>query len=310
MEFQLMTLAKVAKKANVAIATASKVFNNDRSVRSYLRERVLEAAAELNYQPSMMARGLRKKQTNIVTLGIMQLENPYFGALAQAVIKALADKGYVGIACIGHDHIKDINVAACACGSIVSQALSESLDDLAQSGPIVTINNREPRPELASDVHFDFASAYQTILMDLKQQGVGNIVFGCDLEQWHVNEQQKFRSVHQAFEFVARQRPVVLHDPLATLNHLKSNPQVDAVFCVNDPFAADLITLMHAHEPEMGKRVKVIGCDGNRQLWGNWTVQLDVKVIAEMAVDLLDQRLNEGDKHEHARIYHPHAIKA
>ena len=80
-----MTLAQVAQKANVAIATASKVFNNDKSVRSYLRERVLEAAAELNYQPSMMARALRKKQTNIVTLGIMQLENPYFGALAQAV---------------------------------------------------------------------------------------------------------------------------------------------------------------------------------------------------------------------------------
>ncbi|MFG0247680.1 MAG: LacI family DNA-binding transcriptional regulator [Phycisphaeraceae bacterium JB051] len=305
-----MTLAKVARKANVAIATASKVFNNDQSVRSYLRERVLEAAAELNYQPSMIARGLRKKQTNIVTLGIMQLENPYFGALAQAVIKALADKGYVGIACIGHDHIKDINVAACACGSIVSQALSESLDDLAQAGPIVTINNRDPRPDLASDVHFDFGSAYQAIIMDLKQQGVSNIVFGCDIDQWHVNEQQKFRVVHQAFCHATDQQPIVLQDPLATLNYLASHPQVDAVFCVNDPFAADLITLMHANEPEMGKRVKVVGCDGNRQLWGNWTVQLDVKQIAEMAVDLLDQRLHQGDQHEHTQVYHPNAIKA
>jgi DNA-binding LacI/PurR family transcriptional regulator len=258
----------------------------------------------------MIARGLRKKQTNIVTLGIMQLENPYFGALAQAVIKALADKGYVGIACIGHEHIKDINVAACACGSIVSQALSESLDDLAQAGPIVTINNRDPRPELASDVHFDFASAYNIIVNDLKQQKVSNIVFGCDHQQWHVNEQQKFRPVHEAFANTTDQCPVVLPDPLATLNYLKVNPHIDAVFCVNDPFAADLITLMHANEPEMGKRIKVIGCDGNRQLWGNWTVRLDVKQIAEMAVDLLDQRLNEGDKHEHSQVYHPIALKA
>lgn len=305
-----MTLAQVARKANVAIATASKVFNNDKSVRSYLRERVLEAAAELDYQPSMMARALRKKQTNIVTLGIMQLENPYFGALAQAIIKALADKGYVGIACIGQEHIKDINVAACACGSIVSQALSSNLDTIAQAGPIVTINNRDPRPELSSDVHFDFDSAYTTIITDLKKQDVSNIMFGCELDQWDVNLQQKFGFVHQAFASTTHAEPIVCDTPQDTIAYLKANPQIDAVFCVNDPFAADLVTLMHANESELAQRIKVIGCDGNRKLWGNWTIELNVNQIAEMAVDLLHQQVNQGDNHEHRKVYHPVAIQA
>lgn len=304
-----MTLAQVAQKANVAIATASKVFNNDQSVRSYLRERVLQAAADLNYQPNMIARGLRKKQTNIVTLGIMQLENPYFGALAQAVIKALADKGYVGIACIGQDHIKDINIAACACGSIVSQALSSNLDDIAQSGPIVTINNRSPRPELASDVHFDFAHAYEQIITDLKASHVKHIMFGCALDQWDVNIQQKFNTVHQAFATHDEQQPIVSDNPRSTLANLKNNPHIDAVFCVNDPFAADLITLMHAHEPELGQRVKVIGCDGNRELWGNWTIDLNVEQIAALAVNLLHQQL-QGEPHDEQVIYHPVARKS
>lgn len=308
-EYRLMTLAQVAQKANVAIATASKVFNNDQSVRSYLRERVLQAAEDLNYQPSMMARGLRKKSTNIVTLGIMQLENPYFGALAQAIIKALAQKGYLGITCIDQSHIKDINTVACACGTIVSQALSESLDDLAQAGPIVTINNRKPRPELASDVHFDFDTAYRQIISDLKSQGVGHVVFGCMVDQWDVNREQKFEGVHKAFAAVARRKPVVCDTPEQTLEYLKANPQVDAVFCVNDPFAADLVTLMHANEPAIGKNVHVVGCDGNRRLWDNWTIQLDVNQIAALAVDLLHKQL-QGEDHDKQVIYHPVAIKA
>lgn len=305
-----MTLAQVAKHANVAIATASKVFNNDQSVRSYLRERVLQAASDLNYQPSMMARGLRKKQTNIVTLGIMQLENPYFGALAQAIIKALSVRGYVGIACIGHGHIKDINIATCACGSIVSQALSSSLDDLAQAGSIVTLNNRQPRPDLACDVSFDFNSAYQIIIDDLLAKGCKRLAYGCPTDQWEVNWQQKFKFVHQAFEATAHQSPVVWATPQATLEYLKCNPQIDAVFCVNDPFAADLITLIHAKEPSLAQRVQIIGCDGNRNLWGNWTVQIDVDEVANMAVELLHQYLQKGEDHEQTAAYHPTAIKA
>jgi DNA-binding LacI/PurR family transcriptional regulator len=306
-----MTLAQVAKRANVAINTASKVFNNDQTVRSYLRERVLQAAQELNYQPSMMARGLRKKQTNIVTVGIKQLDNPYFGALSQAIIAALTAKGYVGIVCIDHDHIKDINVASCACGSIVSQALSEDLGNIQQAGPIITINNLNPRPDLASDVQFDFSSAYQVVIDDLKQQGVKRVMFGCPFEElhWEVDYRQKFALVHEAFRQSPTSEPIVRTSPEQVMEHLQQDPTIDAVFCVNDPFAVDLFILLQTHSPELARRIKVVGCDGNRKLWGNWSIKLDVNEIAQLAVNHLHNRL-QGEDHDKPILYRPVACKA
>ena len=125
-----------------------------------------------------------------------------------------------------------------------------------------------------------------------------------------MNLQQKFGFVHQAFASTTHAEPIVCDTPQDTIAYLKANPQIDAVFCVNDPFAADLVTLMHANESELAQRIKVIGCDGNRKLWGNWTIELNVNQIAEMAVDLLHQQVNQGDNHEHRKVYHPVAIQA
>ena len=54
-----MTLNKVAEEAGVALDTARRALNGAPGVRPYLRERVLRAAAKLDYHPNLVARGLR-----------------------------------------------------------------------------------------------------------------------------------------------------------------------------------------------------------------------------------------------------------
>lgn len=53
----------VAARAGVAIATVSRVLSGTAEVRADLRERVLAAAAELDYQPDLLARSLRRGAT-------------------------------------------------------------------------------------------------------------------------------------------------------------------------------------------------------------------------------------------------------
>lgn len=80
-----MTLKDVATKVNVAVKTVSRVFNGNPSVRPYLRDRVLKAARDLDYRPNLLARGLRKKNIDIISLMVKDLENNFYGLLDMLV---------------------------------------------------------------------------------------------------------------------------------------------------------------------------------------------------------------------------------
>ncbi|MFI4896984.1 MAG: LacI family DNA-binding transcriptional regulator [Phycisphaerales bacterium JB059] len=68
---QRVTLAAVARRAGVAESTASRIMNGytqNFRVRPEVRERVLQAAAELNYRPNPMVRSIAAKRTNLVAV--------------------------------------------------------------------------------------------------------------------------------------------------------------------------------------------------------------------------------------------------
>lgn len=64
------TIYDVAHRANVSITTVSKVLSNKPYVSTKTRQRILEVMEELNYTPSLAARGLTGKRTYILGLVI------------------------------------------------------------------------------------------------------------------------------------------------------------------------------------------------------------------------------------------------
>ncbi len=61
-----VTIKDVARRAGVSIATVSYVLNQSVPVSEPTRTRVLEAAAELGYRPSAVARSLRAQESRII----------------------------------------------------------------------------------------------------------------------------------------------------------------------------------------------------------------------------------------------------
>ncbi|MBX0331113.1 LacI family transcriptional regulator [Oscillochloris sp. ZM17-4] len=60
------TIVDIAKRAGVGVGTASRALNNAPDVSQATRERVLAAAAELNYHPSAVARRLQGQRSDVV----------------------------------------------------------------------------------------------------------------------------------------------------------------------------------------------------------------------------------------------------
>ncbi|HET9306137.1 MAG TPA: LacI family DNA-binding transcriptional regulator [Candidatus Sulfotelmatobacter sp.] len=85
-----VTMRQIAQRAKVSIGTVSHVINDTATVREKLRERVLEAIRSLGYQPSQLARGLRRNQTSMLVMIIPDVTNPFF----PAVIRGVEDVAY------------------------------------------------------------------------------------------------------------------------------------------------------------------------------------------------------------------------
>jgi DNA-binding LacI/PurR family transcriptional regulator len=85
----------VALKANVSIATVSRVVNKaDHKVKAATREKVLAAIRELDYRPNALAKGLLMKKTMTIGIIIPDISNPYYAEIVRGVQDVADRSGY------------------------------------------------------------------------------------------------------------------------------------------------------------------------------------------------------------------------
>ena len=88
------TIADVARRAGVSLATVSRVMNGNPSVDAALAEKVRAAAEELNYSASPLARSLVLGKTSTIAVVVPDLENPSFHGVLRGLSRAAARDGY------------------------------------------------------------------------------------------------------------------------------------------------------------------------------------------------------------------------
>ncbi|MFE9452092.1 LacI family DNA-binding transcriptional regulator [Streptomyces sp. NPDC006739] len=89
----MATIQDVARAAGVSAMTVSNVINDHPNVRPATRARVLEAMARLDYRVNVAARNLRKGRTGTIGLAVPEVNRPYYGRLAAAIITAAGRHG-------------------------------------------------------------------------------------------------------------------------------------------------------------------------------------------------------------------------
>lgn len=88
------TLADVARRAGVSIATVSYVMNGREGVGAGTRAHVLRIAGEVGFRPNRLASGLRTGQSRVLGLVLADITNPFYPEIAGGVIAAAAEAGY------------------------------------------------------------------------------------------------------------------------------------------------------------------------------------------------------------------------
>ena len=92
-------MKEVAYRAGVSTATVSRVINQNGYVAPALQEKVRRTMEMLNYQPSALARGLRRQETRCVGVLVPQISQPFFSQLGYAIEQALFNQRYRTFLC-------------------------------------------------------------------------------------------------------------------------------------------------------------------------------------------------------------------
>ncbi|MCW2305845.1 LacI family DNA-binding transcriptional regulator [Rhodobium gokarnense] len=88
-----VTIKDVARIAGVSPSAVSRVFTDGASASEATREKVLAAARDLGYRPSLLARGLVGTRTNLVTLVMGRMNDPFDALFLDELAEALAARG-------------------------------------------------------------------------------------------------------------------------------------------------------------------------------------------------------------------------
>ena len=180
----MATMKDVAQRAGVSPSTVSHVINETRFVSQQLRDRVLHAMSELNYQPSAVARSLRTKKTQVVALVIPDITNPYFPEVARGVQDVAEENEYSVILC-NTDRVRgrELRFLKALRGQWVdglilnpSEVTSGDLQDLQDAQiPVVLIGSQIDHPDLDVVMVDNVQGAYDAVshLIDLGHRRIG-----------------------------------------------------------------------------------------------------------------------------------------
>lgn len=95
----MATMKDIARLAGVSTSTVSHVINKSRFVSDEIAERVNNAALQLNYAPSALARSLKMNRTKTIGMLVTTSTNPFFGEVVKGVERSCYHQGYNLILC-------------------------------------------------------------------------------------------------------------------------------------------------------------------------------------------------------------------
>jgi LacI family transcriptional regulator len=97
-----MSIKKIREMTGFSCSTISRVLNGKSSefrISEGTRQTILQAAEEINYRPSILARSLRLKKSMTIGLIVPDIMNPFFGELSWVIERSLGQHGFSTIIC-------------------------------------------------------------------------------------------------------------------------------------------------------------------------------------------------------------------
>ena len=285
-----VTIREVAARADVSIATVSRVLNRYPHVRPELRARVQQAVAALGYRANGLASSFRTQQSRLVGVFLRQQRTPFSSALGYAIETIMFDEGYSTLLCstTGDADREESYVHSMiemrAEGVIIRPTAAtgrtmQHVELLRQAGIAVVFTDMKPRiPQVSSVICDNFSGGHEGMrhLLGLGHRRIG-VIAGeqtagprsaktspVGLERV-LGMAQACRSLAPDAELIfSRQFPAATVELGASEAELllTEHPEITAIFATTDILAIGAMQTAHRLGVRVPEDLSILGYDG------------------------------------------------
>lgn len=266
------TIRDVAERAEVSVASVSRVLNGTGPVTETTRNRVLEAAAALQYVPHSGARSLSTSKTRMIGLILPDLYGEFFPELIRGMDVAARSLGYHLIVSSSHEDAEEASAAVRSMRGRVDGliVLSPHLGaahlatGLAGRTPVLMMNGGTDGgyPSIVIDNHGGAMLAVAH-LIDTGRRRIAHIAGPAG----HLDAEARRVGYLQAMARAGLPATVLdgqfthVSGHVAGLDLLQREPRPDAVFAGNDNMAVGAMLALQDAGLNVPEDIAVVGFD-------------------------------------------------
>ena len=296
------TAEDVARLAGISQSAVSRAFTEGASISEAMREKVREAAGQLGYRPNLIARSLISGRSNIVGVGIGNLENPFLASTLDMLSLSLAEAGLRLLLFTTNPRgaietsIQEVLQYRLDALVLLATALSPTLAVQCRDArvPIVLYNRSSSEPGV-STVNGDNAHGATAIADFLLDGGHRRLAFMAGMD-----ESSASREREEAFgaQIGRRKGPPAVRESgqfthaggMAAARRLLSRPdRPDAIFCANDDMAIAAIDVARSEFGlKVGQELSVVGFgDVSTARWPSFSLTTFSQPIDKMVAETM-----------------------
>ncbi|HHW01762.1 MAG TPA: LacI family transcriptional regulator [Thermoanaerobacterales bacterium] len=274
----MVTIKEVAERAGVSTSTVSRALSGKIPVNDETKQKVLQAVKELNYQPNVLAQGLKDGKSRTLGLIIPNVRNLVFPAAIRGIEDTAKKHGYTVVLCNTDEDVEtekfyiDNLRRRLIDGFIFSTARPghEHLLELKREGFPVVFLIRQMGEDVDAITVDNYNGAYDATKYMLSR-GLKNIAF----INGHMDiflYQQRFEGYKKALKEagIPFKEELVVHGIYgwedgykAMTDLLKKGYEIDGVFATSDPKAIGVIRAIKDFGLKVPDDISVIGFDNS-----------------------------------------------
>ncbi len=319
-----VSLKDIARELGVSTATVSLVLNGKNiagRVSSEMSQKILDKAAELNYVPNTLAKGLKMGKSRTIGLIVADVSNLFFGTLALHIQIYAEQKGYSVIIGNTNEQLKAMEnlmsflYARQVEGLIItptekSQHLLKKL--IKSKIPFVLVDRSFPELAVTSVLINNYEISYQSTerLIQKGCKRIGLITYKQD--HYHINERR--RGCEDALKQAGIYDPDIMKEirydflksdmQRAIKNLISKKGKIDGIFFTTNSLSINGVKELIKNDINIQKDIQIMCFDENDAFYilpyAVPFIKQPIKKMAEKATELLIDQIemkSEGTKH-------------
>ena len=276
-----VTMKEIAKKLGVSVSTISRALKDSPELHPETKRKIVEAAKEMNYQPNLLAQSLRISRSKTLGVIVPEITSHFFASCISGIQDHANKRGYNVMICQSNESLEQekANIRTLVSSQVDGLLISLSretnrfdhLNDLYEREINFVLFDRVQEDIPVSKVTFnDMGGAYQ-VVKHLLENGSRRIVYVSGPEDLYISKKRKEGYLQALEEFgVNRDNSLIKVTDLTEAGNIKvaqeilnMRPRPDAVFCMIDPVAVDVMTEWKTQGVKIPEDIALAGFTNN-----------------------------------------------